>query len=613
MSSVLAHIFSPCTVRDAFLFCCDVSRAPSKGILKMLSASCSDQEDAKKLTHLASPEGAADYNVLAQSWNPTTLDLLLAFPSCHPTLAQLLEFLPALTPRYYSVTSSPCWHPNIVHVAFSVVGYTTDPPHQTKHLGLCTNWLQQVAHESGHLARAAIADAGKSTSGPSFPASDRTKKFSSHPSLPGVMVNGDGRLFVPAFMRRSTDFALPEDISRNVIMVGPGTGVAPFRGFLQKRATDRQACLTGGTCLGTWRGLEFGMQDEQTEEGFEGNTIAGSVFAEMKRVGSDRNIAQNWGHGAGIDAPVFNTPAEASSPAPEPEVDSAPTFVPKPFSPSVDGMLESPPSDGGAWWGVNALGYVLGSDIPIDPTSVNLADAGPTSLPLPTSSLTSKNYAEADKNDKNNYNETIDSDEIIKNNGTTTVAPSSSTPSDSPSALTSGDVNMKITYNKSKLYVNNNNIDVPLSSMGSFNSLHSRFSFEEDEGEEEDCDAVTVGEAVLFFGCRTREHDYLYKEDWQQFLDTGNLSQVHVAFSRETDKKVYVQDKLKEHGAYVANQIIRNQSYFFVCGDGGGMAKDVMASISQILAEHGNMTTVEADAYVGRMIKERRYVQDIWS
>jgi len=120
---------------------------------------------------------------------------------------------------------------------------------------------------------------------------------------------------------------------------------------------------------------------------------------------------------------------------------------------------------------------------------------------------------------------------------------------------------------------------------------------------------------TLFTGCRREDLDYLYKDDWETFLEDGTLTALHAAFSRETEQKVYVQDKMRESYQDIAMQVLEQEAYFFVCGDGGNMARCVQEALVNILFEANKekWTRETARRYVMEMIKERRYVVDIWS
>ena len=122
-----------------------------------------------------------------------------------------------------------------------------------------------------------------------------------------------------------------------------------------------------------------------------------------------------------------------------------------------------------------------------------------------------------------------------------------------------------------------------------------------------------TGKMILFFGCRHPDQDFLYKDDWLYFVRSGTLSEFHTSFSRLNEHKEYVQNKLQEHGKMVVEQIVQHSSYFFVCGDGTRMAKEVKLKLTELLQQHADMTSDQAKAYVQEMVNSNRYVQDIWS
>ena len=92
-----------------------------KLLLRLLAEHCSDSKEGHELLRLSSRGGRDAYNSLISSGSPWLLDLLLRFPSCQPPLAALLDALPPLAPRLYSVASSPLEHGETAHIAFSVV------------------------------------------------------------------------------------------------------------------------------------------------------------------------------------------------------------------------------------------------------------------------------------------------------------------------------------------------------------------------------------------------------------------------------------------------------------------------------------------------------------
>mmetsp|Transcript_3533 Transcript_3533/g.5506 ORF Transcript_3533/g.5506 Transcript_3533/m.5506 type:complete len:693 (-) Transcript_3533:341-2419(-) len=189
-------------------------------------------------------------------------ELLSLFPSCRPPLQVLLCALAPLAPRAYSIASSPLTHPCSVLVAFSVVrfccavgGYPQNDPSSPviKRAGLCTSFLQHA------LSRWL------------YPS------ISSNPDSP------PGPVLIRVLHKPSICFRLPGSVAPPLILVGPGTGVAPFMGFLSHRAAlERERQKSGDDiCTGMWRG---GYElDGKCDLPCEGNRI--DEFIQMVRPG----------------------------------------------------------------------------------------------------------------------------------------------------------------------------------------------------------------------------------------------------------------------------------------------------------------------------------------
>jgi len=127
---------------------------------------------------------------------------------------------------------------------------------------------------------------------------------------------------------------------------------------------------------------------------------------------------------------------------------------------------------------------------------------------------------------------------------------------------------------------------------------------------------LQLGPAHLFFGNRRADLDYLYRDELLGYTTRGVLTRLHTAFSREGPTKVYVQHRMAEYGATLADLILRRDAAVYVCGDGGGMAKAVHATLIDILRTHGGAALASEAAaaeYVAAMTKRGRYVRDIWS
>ena len=320
---LLPHIKTPCSVRKCFLEYVDITSVPRKSFLRLLAEFCTDDNDKYSLMELCSRNGRELYNQQIQKAEPGLLDILKKYKSCAPSLESLVDALPPLLPRMYSITNSPLRTPNNIQVAFSVVQYVSEGGFSRR--GVATNWLD-------------------SNFGPG---------------------TAPGSNSLSIFLKSGGHFRLPEDISAPLIMIGPGTGVAPFRGFLQHRAEQAQ------------------KEQEQP------------------------------------------------------------------------------------------------------------------------------------------------------------------------------------------------------------------------------------GEMWLFYGCRRRNEDYLYGSEFESMHNNGTVKLV-VAFSREQDHKVYVQDKMLEHQTALYDLICKSRAYIFVCGDGAKMAKDVHACLEKILCG-GGMSSADASSKLSALTKEGKYIRDIWS
>tara|TARA_R110002049_G_scaffold4601_5_gene32346 strand:+ start:487228 stop:488814 length:1587 start_codon:yes stop_codon:yes gene_type:complete len=119
------------------------------------------------------------------------------------------------------------------------------------------------------------------------------------------------------------------------------------------------------------------------------------------------------------------------------------------------------------------------------------------------------------------------------------------------------------------------------------------------------------GKNWLFFGDQRQSLDFLYEDELQAYRESGLLTRLDVAFSRDGDQKVYVQDRMRENAAELW-QWLQDGACFFVCGDASRMASDVDRALKQIVAEQGGMDETDAIAFVETMSKEHRYVRDVY-
>jgi sulfite reductase (NADPH) flavoprotein alpha-component len=123
--------------------------------------------------------------------------------------------------------------------------------------------------------------------------------------------------------------------------------------------------------------------------------------------------------------------------------------------------------------------------------------------------------------------------------------------------------------------------------------------------------AGAKGRNWLFFGDQRHGTDFLYEEEWQQYLARGQLTRLDTAFSRDQLLKVYVQDRMRENAAELWRWI-DGGAHFYVCGDAKRMAKDVDVALHDVIAQQGGMTAEQAAAYVKQMKKDGRYQRDVY-
>lgn len=129
----------------------------------------------------------------------------------------------------------------------------------------------------------------------------------------------------------------------------------------------------------------------------------------------------------------------------------------------------------------------------------------------------------------------------------------------------------------------------------------------------------TFGAMWLFFGCRHKDRDYLFREELRHFLKTGVLTHLKVSFSRdavpeeEEAPAKYVQDNLQRHSQQVARILLQENGYIYVCGDAKNMAKDVNDTLVEIISKEAGVDKLEAMKTLAALKQEKRYLQDIWS
>ncbi|KAG1651693.1 Nitric oxide synthase, salivary gland [Nymphon striatum] len=177
-----------CTLREVFTRYLDLSRPPPIQLLNIFRELATESKDKEGLAILTSDN--QKYDEWKHEMCPGIVDVLNEFPSIQPDPTVLLRHLPLLQPRYYSISSAPTVHNREIHLTVAVVHYKTGKDSSPRD-GVCSNYLKKLN-------------------------------------------KGDP---VFCFHRKASRFHLPSNVSVPVIMIGPGTGIAPFRGFWNHRLT----------------------------------------------------------------------------------------------------------------------------------------------------------------------------------------------------------------------------------------------------------------------------------------------------------------------------------------------------------------------------------------
>ena len=161
---------------------------PTRKLIETLAGKATNADEQARLAGLLLPESKEVLTAYLD--DREYVDLLAEFPSAKLTPQELTDHMRKLMPRLYSIASSPKVYPNEIHLTVAVVRYETN---HRERVGVCTTFL-----------------------------ADRVQV---------------GTTPVPVFVSHS-HFGLPEDGTKDVIMVGPGTGIAPFRAFVQDRVAS---------------------------------------------------------------------------------------------------------------------------------------------------------------------------------------------------------------------------------------------------------------------------------------------------------------------------------------------------------------------------------------
>jgi sulfite reductase alpha subunit-like flavoprotein len=176
---------------DLFEQCLAINGVPKRYFFELLSKFAEDEEEKDQLQWFGSVSGASDFNRYCYRERRTFLEVMTDFKKTRPPLDYLLDLIPPILPRFFSISSSQLRFPTQVHITVSIVKFTT--PYKKVRYGMCSSWLSRLT-------------------------------------------NVQKGIHVPIWIRRGTLKFPPVEAS--VILVGPGTGMAPFRSLIQQRMME---------------------------------------------------------------------------------------------------------------------------------------------------------------------------------------------------------------------------------------------------------------------------------------------------------------------------------------------------------------------------------------
>jgi sulfite reductase (NADPH) flavoprotein alpha-component len=119
------------------------------------------------------------------------------------------------------------------------------------------------------------------------------------------------------------------------------------------------------------------------------------------------------------------------------------------------------------------------------------------------------------------------------------------------------------------------------------------------------------GRSWIFFGDQHFTTDFLYQSEWQDWLNTGSLTKMNVAFSRDQPEKIYVQHKMLEHAAQLMEWLDKG-AYFYICGARDPLSGAVESTLRNIISLQKNYNEEEATQYLAQLKKEGRYQKDVY-
>jgi sulfite reductase (NADPH) flavoprotein alpha-component len=121
----------------------------------------------------------------------------------------------------------------------------------------------------------------------------------------------------------------------------------------------------------------------------------------------------------------------------------------------------------------------------------------------------------------------------------------------------------------------------------------------------------SLGKNWIFFGNPNFTEDFLYQIEWQKYIKSGLLNKITLAWSRDQTDKIYIQDKIREHGKEIWSWI-KDGAAIYVCGNASKMAKDVELALLDIISNNNHMNIEDAKGFLSNLRMNKRYQRDVY-
>jgi len=256
-ASIPGHLPMRCSLRYLFTYCLDIRRSPGRPLLRVLAESTSDDGEKRRLLELCSAQGVGDFTRFVRQAGISLADLLFAFPSCRPEVDRLLEQLPRLLPRPYTIASVEERWGHRLRFIYSQLHFPADDGRRYARDGLCSQWLSGLT----------IGDNVK------------------------VMLKEPARFRLPPL-----SVSLPvKSMDIPLLMIGPGAGIAPFLAFVQRilweQGEEKKLSVTRWLLFGCRRlDVDYIYRDEMEGYKREGLLTELTICESQPRVPGHRPV-----------------------------------------------------------------------------------------------------------------------------------------------------------------------------------------------------------------------------------------------------------------------------------------------------------------------------------